>query len=99
MTVLGPLATYMFVPALPAVQRDFAASAGLVQLTFSLAMLAFGVATLIFGPLSDRFGFCDLSLVLNFEVRASKFPPYSSAFPCRNGSQGTVSGPFSVQTA
>ena len=55
-TVLGPLATYMFVPALPAVQRDFAASVGLVQLTFSLAMLAFGVATLIFGPLSDRFG-------------------------------------------
>lgn len=55
-TVLGPLAMQMFLPALPAIQKAFATDAGTAQLTLTLAMAAIGVATLLFGPLSDRFG-------------------------------------------
>ncbi len=55
-TVLGPLAMQMFLPALPAIQKDFATTAGTAQLTLTLAMVAIGVATLVFGPVSDRFG-------------------------------------------
>lgn len=55
-TVLGPLAMQMFLPALPAIQKDFATTAGTAQLALTLAMVAMGVATLVFGPVSDRFG-------------------------------------------
>jgi DHA1 family bicyclomycin/chloramphenicol resistance-like MFS transporter len=55
-TVLGPLSMQMFLPALPAIQKGFAADPGTAQLTLTLAMLSIGVATLAFGPLSDRFG-------------------------------------------
>lgn len=55
-TVLGPLAMQMFLPALPAIQKDFETTAGTAQLTLTLAMVAIGVATLVFGPVSDRFG-------------------------------------------
>jgi MFS transporter, DHA1 family, multidrug resistance protein len=55
-TVLGPLAMQMFLPALPAIQKTFATDAGTAQLTLTLAMVAIGVATLVFGPVSDRFG-------------------------------------------
>jgi DHA1 family bicyclomycin/chloramphenicol resistance-like MFS transporter len=55
-TVLGPLAMQMFLPALPAIQKSFETDAGTAQLTLTLAMVAIGVATLVFGPVSDRFG-------------------------------------------
>lgn len=55
-TVLGPLAMQMFLPALPAIQKAFATDAGTAQLTLTLAMVSIGVATLVFGPVSDRFG-------------------------------------------
>jgi DHA1 family bicyclomycin/chloramphenicol resistance-like MFS transporter len=55
-TVLGPLAMQMFLPALPAIQKTFETDAGTAQLTLTLAMVAIGVATLVFGPISDRFG-------------------------------------------
>lgn len=55
-TVLGPLAMQMFLPALPAIQKEFATTAGTAQLALTLAMVAIGVATLVFGPVSDRFG-------------------------------------------
>lgn len=55
-TVLGPLSMQMFLPALPAIQRDFATSAGTAQLTLTVAMLAIGVATFAFGPFADAFG-------------------------------------------
>jgi DHA1 family bicyclomycin/chloramphenicol resistance-like MFS transporter len=55
-TVLGPLAMQMFLPALPAIQKTFETDAGTAQLTLTLAMVAIGVATLVFGPVSDRFG-------------------------------------------
>jgi len=55
-TLLGPLAMQMFLPALPAIQRGFATDAGTAQLTLTASMVAMGLANLVFGPLSDRFG-------------------------------------------
>jgi DHA1 family bicyclomycin/chloramphenicol resistance-like MFS transporter len=55
-TVLGPLAMQMFLPALPAIQKGFATDVATAQLTLTLAMISIGVATLVFGPVSDRFG-------------------------------------------
>ena len=56
MSAVGGVGTHIFLPALPAVQQDFAADTGVVQLTISLAMIALGVAPLIYGPLSDMYG-------------------------------------------
>lgn len=55
-TATGPLAMQIFLPALPAVQAEFAVDAGTVQLTLSLSMVAIALSTLVYGPLSDRFG-------------------------------------------
>jgi DHA1 family bicyclomycin/chloramphenicol resistance-like MFS transporter len=46
----------IFLPALPAIQRDFAAAPGAVQLALSLSMVAIALATLAYGPISDRYG-------------------------------------------
>ena len=55
-TAVGPLATQIFLPALPAIQAEFTIDAGLAQLTVSLSMAAIALATLAYGPISDRFG-------------------------------------------
>lgn len=55
-TATGPLAMQVFLPALPAVQTDFAVDAGTAQLTLSLSMVAIALSTLAWGPLSDRYG-------------------------------------------
>jgi DHA1 family bicyclomycin/chloramphenicol resistance-like MFS transporter len=55
-TALGPFAMQVFLPALPAIQEDFAVGAATAQLAFSLSALAIAVATLFYGPLSDRVG-------------------------------------------
>jgi len=55
-TAIGPLATQIFFPALPAIQAEFGIDAGLAQLTVSLSMAAIAAATLAYGPISDRFG-------------------------------------------
>ena len=53
---LGPLATDMYLPALPQIGRDFGSGTDQVQLTLSLYMVGFAIAQLICGPLADRFG-------------------------------------------
>jgi DHA1 family bicyclomycin/chloramphenicol resistance-like MFS transporter len=55
-TALAPFSLQIFLPALPAIQASFAATAGIVQLTLSLSILANAVANLAYGPLSDHFG-------------------------------------------
>src|SRR5215831_12875953 len=52
----GPFSMQIFVPALPAIARDFAVEAAVAQLALSASMIAVGVSTLCYGPLSDRFG-------------------------------------------
>ncbi|MDO3721290.1 Bcr/CflA family multidrug efflux MFS transporter [Marinobacter sp. chi1] len=53
---LGPLATDMYLPALPQIGSDFGVGTDKVQLTLSLYLAGFALAQLICGPLSDRFG-------------------------------------------
>ncbi|HTN33835.1 MAG TPA: multidrug effflux MFS transporter [Marinobacter sp.] len=53
---LGPLATDMYLPALPQIGSDFSTGTDQVQLTLSIYMMGFALAQLICGPLSDRFG-------------------------------------------
>ncbi len=55
-TATGPFAMQIFVPALPAIARDFAVDPATAQLTLSVSLLATAVATLAYGPLADRFG-------------------------------------------
>jgi DHA1 family bicyclomycin/chloramphenicol resistance-like MFS transporter len=55
-TALGPFAMQVFLPALPAIQEDFAVGAATAQLVFSLSAFAIAVATLFYGPISDRVG-------------------------------------------
>ncbi|MCP4334428.1 MAG: multidrug effflux MFS transporter, partial [Gammaproteobacteria bacterium] len=56
LVALGPLATDMYLPALPGLADEFSTSAGMVQLTLSLFLAGFALAQIIYGPLSDRFG-------------------------------------------
>jgi len=53
---LGPMATDMYLPALPQIASDFEASTSQVQLTLSIYIIGFAVAQLICGPLADRYG-------------------------------------------
>ncbi len=52
----GPLQLNVYLPSLPLVQADFAASVSAVQWTVSVAMVCFGIGLVLFGPLSDRYG-------------------------------------------
>ena len=53
---LQPLATDMYLPALPLIQSSFAARVSQAQLTLTAFLLAFGCSQLGWGPLSDRLG-------------------------------------------
>ncbi len=55
-SALGPSATQILLPAVPAIRRDFAVSDDLAQLTLSLSMAAIALGTLSYGPLSDKYG-------------------------------------------
>jgi len=46
----------MYLPALPALERDLDTSVAGTQATLSVYFLAFGVAQMLYGPLSDRHG-------------------------------------------
>jgi DHA1 family bicyclomycin/chloramphenicol resistance-like MFS transporter len=52
----GPLALDMYLPALPTLEAEFAASAARVQHTVSAYLLGMALGQLLFGPLADRFG-------------------------------------------
>jgi MFS transporter, DHA1 family, multidrug resistance protein len=52
----APLAIDMYLPALPEIGRDLAATPAAVQLSLSSFFLGFGVGQLVWGPLGDRFG-------------------------------------------
>jgi DHA1 family bicyclomycin/chloramphenicol resistance-like MFS transporter len=53
---LQPLATDLYLPALPSIQTAFSTQVSQVQLTLTAFLLAFGCSQLAWGPLSDRFG-------------------------------------------
>ena len=53
---IQPIATDLYLPALPALTEGFGASMHQAQLTLTALLLAFGLSQLAWGPLSDRFG-------------------------------------------
>ncbi|MGH2548658.1 MAG: multidrug effflux MFS transporter [Thermomicrobiales bacterium] len=56
LNAMGPLSIDMYLPALPALQRDFGAGASAAQLTLSACLVGLALGQVIMGPLSDRFG-------------------------------------------
>lgn len=53
---LQPIATDLYLPALPALTAGFGAPMSQAQLTLTALLLCFGVSQLVWGPLSDRYG-------------------------------------------
>jgi MFS transporter, DHA1 family, multidrug resistance protein len=53
---LQPVATDLYLPALPALTLDLGASLSQAQLTLTAMLLAFGFSQLVWGPVSDRWG-------------------------------------------
>lgn len=56
MSSLAPLATDMYLPALSEVQKSFATSSFLAQLSLASFFIAFSLGQLIYGPVSDVYG-------------------------------------------
>ena len=52
----GPMAAFLYLPALPSVQLAFGIPVHVAQLTVSVALAGFACGILISGPLSDRLG-------------------------------------------
>jgi MFS transporter, DHA1 family, multidrug resistance protein len=53
---IQPIATDLYLPALPSLRADLGASMAAAQLTLSALIIAFGLAQLAWGPLADRHG-------------------------------------------
>lgn len=56
LSVLGFLATDMYLPAFAAMQEDLQTPAAAISASLSLFLAGFAIAQLLWGPLSDRFG-------------------------------------------
>ncbi|MGG7994173.1 purine nucleoside transporter PunC [Klebsiella aerogenes] len=56
LSVLGFLATDMYLPAFVAIQQDLNTSAASVSASLSLFLAGFAIGQLFWGPLSDRYG-------------------------------------------
>lgn len=55
LTAIGPLSIDMYLPAFPAIAREFAAT-GRVELTLASFFTGLALGQLFYGPISDRFG-------------------------------------------
>ncbi|GLS82912.1 purine nucleoside transporter PunC [Paraferrimonas haliotis] len=56
LSMLGFIATDMYLPAFEALQAEFETSQALIALTLSVFLLGMAAGQLVYGPLSDRFG-------------------------------------------
>jgi len=56
LSVVGPLAIDMYLPALPAIGADLGASDARIQQSLMAFLAAFAIGQLIYGPVSDMFG-------------------------------------------
>lgn len=56
LTVFGPISMDLYLPALPALTRDFGAVTSVAQLTVTACLIGLAAGQLIAGPLSDRYG-------------------------------------------
>lgn len=53
---ISPLATDMYIPALPAIAADLSTSTGTAQLSLTAFLVAFAVGQFLIGPISDAVG-------------------------------------------
>jgi len=56
LTAFAPMSIDMYLPALPTIERDFAAAAGSAQLTLAAFFLGLALGQSFYGPLADRYG-------------------------------------------
>ena len=56
MSAMAPLATDMYLPALPVMQAELGVTASVAQLTLTMTMLGMAFGQILIGPLSDRYG-------------------------------------------
>lgn len=56
LTMFGPMAIDMYLPALPTIGADLRVDQAQVQMTLSSFLIGFGVGQLLWGPLGDRYG-------------------------------------------
>lgn len=56
MSALAPLATDMYLPALPAISSFFGISASTTQLTLTMTLVGMALGQILGGPVSDRMG-------------------------------------------
>ena len=56
LTAVGPLSLDLYLPAFPALARDFGVAASRVQLSLTACLIGLAAGQLIAGPLSDRWG-------------------------------------------
>lgn len=56
LTAFAPLSIDMYLPALPAISRDFGTSSSMVQLSITACLVGLAVGQVLAGSLSDRFG-------------------------------------------
>lgn len=56
LTAFGAVTIDLYLPALPAIARDYGTSPAAVQLTLSTFFVGMALGQLLFGPLSDRIG-------------------------------------------
>lgn len=56
LTAFAPLSIDMYLPSLPALERELVAPAAAVKLTLSAFLIGLAAGQLLYGPLSDRFG-------------------------------------------
>lgn len=53
LTAIAPFSTDMYLPALPAMSREFSASTSMIQLTLTASMLGMAIGQIFAGPISD----------------------------------------------
>jgi DHA1 family bicyclomycin/chloramphenicol resistance-like MFS transporter len=56
LTAMGPLAIDMYLPALPTIARELAASSAAVQVSLAMYFIGIAIGQAFYGPLSDRIG-------------------------------------------
>jgi DHA1 family bicyclomycin/chloramphenicol resistance-like MFS transporter len=56
LTAFAPMSIDMYLPSLPALAREFGATAASAQLTLSAFFLGLALGQALYGPLADRFG-------------------------------------------
>ena len=56
LTTFGAMSIDMYLPALPAIAREFHTSIGQAENTMATFFLGFAIGQLFFGPMADRFG-------------------------------------------